>query len=436
MRPLPEIHFQVPSMQEGINHWACLDQDQSEITIDCGNGRISGHLSVTQQRALTLLLENSMAAVAYKNFDRHHGATMSQLRQVFSSAVVHGKIDQNLLIPEEMQQRMQGWLRGRDGSYVLAAQAYQGRNISRLDRLFRAFGSVLLGRPEMGASIDIPVQERPPIGRQYGSDEFCRDPELRTLIVPRKNLKPLLIFAAERALVKDGIRQILPPGEAIPPGWDPTLDDLTGDTVSVSLLSSHLAEFGFGFDAFAPTTAAEVLKDERAKLRPLLFVGSAYANTVLRDIENQSWRDYPYGARFDFEALRMKKGWRVSFESETCSGAWFEQHHMDRSRDIAVIRRWRTADGRDAIMAAGMTAQGTLGAVHFLCDERCVDEIFEYLAPDAFSQNEDDVEAMQFDVVIAVPLRGGIALNNPKKTVILAGAPRGGVLTKARLEAV
>jgi hypothetical protein len=218
-----------------------------------------------------------------------------------------------------------------------------------------------------------------------------------------------ILFAAERAIRKGLARQLVQSGK-LPKGWSDTADELSGDTASVSRVSSNIAEYAFRSEAIAPQTALK-----SSPLRgPLFFVGSPYANEVLRMLEREDQRHYPSGAHFDLTSLEKRNELRIVFKK--ARRAWV--HDPMINLEPAIIRRWRTQQGNDALLVAGMTAQGTAGAVDFLLDrkEKYLDALFALLFPS--QPNSDDVEYTQFDAVLKIPLKPNPDDASPKPSLI------------------
>lgn len=432
MRPYPEILFQLPSLQQGTLIWASLDRNNLTYTVYLEPDRpVTGRLSATDLQALVHLLENSRHTEMIPEEEFGNGSkTIADLRICLASALVPRSLAHDPRSLELSRDNMREWIRGKKGYAMPRANAHNGLDVSRRDRLFRAFAANALGTNQHHAD-----SQPPPAIRQVLSAAGQRIPnplnsDRRNLLPlsPARQMPPILVvFAAERALVDEaGVRLILRPGES-PHGqkWLSTVDDLSGDTVAVGRVSSLIAEFGFPAEAMAPLAAIRKLREAGSQPapHPLFFVGSSYANPLLRELEQQDLEDYKLGARFDCRAPLADHALRVTFESRSAGGWWLERHHMDRSRDIAVIRRWRTRDGVDAIAAAGMTAQGTLGAVSFLCSETYVDRLYKYLMPGEYALNSDDIEHVEFDAVLGVPLVEG-NFDTSEDIAILLGAPR------------
>lgn len=381
MRHQPDIHFQVPSIKEGQHYWARLDRREAKYEIDLGHKRVSGNLSATELRALVCLLENCQRLVPNERFKNASG-TMSDLRRAFAELVADGEERERVALRE----RMKSWISGQGGSHIINVPAFLGkaRPDRRIDRLFRAFGVGAVRQTPERPFDDAPAD--PSAAELSPSDprrpQGLEPPRWIRCVSPESLAPVIIMFAAERAFVnKAGVRQILRPGELPTTAeWKTTVDDLSGDTVAVGILSSHLSEYQRRSKPMSPTAALAELEGKFADGHsrfPLFFIGSAYANPFLQRLEEREATNNHYGARFDRKAPLAEHGLRVTFVSRSSECHWLEKHHMDRSRDIAVIRRWRTNEGADAMMAAGMAAQGTLGAVRFLCDEHCVEQLFK-----------------------------------------------------------
>jgi hypothetical protein len=220
-----------------------------------------------------------------------------------------------------------------------------------------------------------------------------------------------IVFAAQSAVIGPEGRRLLKPREDPRSDEKPTVDELTGDGLALHQITVHLTQYEIESEAFSAGQGDQPYRDRH----PVFLIGGPYSNEFLCGLEEAELADVPtpFGARFDIEApLRDRKNRVILYRPDkgdpiTKEVDILDAEHSSSNTEYAVIRRWltRAPYENDAILVAGLTAQGTAAAAHFICNSLCMAKLFARLKEKGAA--DETWEWTQWDALLAVRLTGG-----------------------------
>ncbi|MEF8738476.1 MAG: hypothetical protein ABTR92_13255 [Candidatus Accumulibacter phosphatis] len=221
-----------------------------------------------------------------------------------------------------------------------------------------------------------------------------------------------IVFATQRAVIGPDGRRLLKVNEDPRRNETYTSDELTGDGAALHQITVCLTRYGIHSKAVPASAAEHAFKGGR----PIFVIGGPYSNTFLSSLEQSELDDAgndKYGARFDMGApLRDHKNRITLYHPPGTELLVKELAILDGTQpppdvEYAVIRRWlaKAPYRSDALLVAGITAQGTAAAAWFIGDDDFVSELYRML--ESRGVKDETWEWVQWDAVLEIRLTDG-----------------------------